>query len=179
VAPPGAGYSEITMANRLHLARRVTEQAATVLIATLLLPAAVVAHQAGAGANENVPDITGEYHFLSPDDTLAILEEEGQLKGYIDVMQPSTESDDVLSFPIELGTRQGNQVTFKTRKIHERYYRFTGTAERGRGSKPDDADFIRLVGTLEIISTDQGQEHVAQQSEVFKSKSKAEREEDP
>src|ERR1019366_1149281 len=36
---------------------------------------------------EPIDDITGKYHFLSADDTLAILDEEGKLKGYIDILQ--------------------------------------------------------------------------------------------
>ena len=30
-----------------------------------------------------IDDITAKYHFLAPDDTLAILDEEGKLKGYM------------------------------------------------------------------------------------------------
>src|SRR5690242_256395 len=50
-------------------------------------------------ASDEIDDVTGKYHFLSADDTLAILEEEGKLKGYIDVYQGEEESDAVLSYP--------------------------------------------------------------------------------
>src|SRR5204863_516100 len=43
-------------------------------------------------ASDDIEDITGKYHFLSADDKLAILEEEGKLKGYIDVYQGEEES---------------------------------------------------------------------------------------
>jgi len=147
------------------------------LAAALLAPGPPVAAR-GAPAG-NVPDITGEYHFLSPDDTLAILEEEGKLKGYIDVTQPSEESDAVLSYSIALGTRQGDHVDFKTRKIHEKYYRFSGTAERGDGRAPSDPDFLRLVGDLEIVTTVAGQEHAERRHEIFKWKSKSESDQEP
>src|SRR6266567_3493605 len=55
---------------------------------------------------DDIDDITGKYHFLSADDTLAILEEEGKLKGYVDVYQGEEESDAILSYPITLGWRK-------------------------------------------------------------------------
>jgi len=127
---------------------------------------------------ESVPDISGEYHFLAPEDTLGILEEDGKLKGYVDVAQGEEESDAVLTYQITLGTRQGDHVEFKTSKIHERYYRFTGTVQRGRGAAAADSDFLRLVGDLEIIKVDPAtqQEHTERRRETFKWKGKSERE---
>ena len=123
-----------------------------------------------------MPDMSGEYEFLSAESTLGVLEEEGKLKGFIDVAQGEDESDAVLSFQITAGTRQGNQVQFKTGKIHERYYRFNGTVERGRGRTDRDADFLRLVGDLETVQVEAptGQEHVETRHETFKWKAKAE-----
>jgi len=119
--------------------------------------------------------MSGEYEFLSPQNTLGILEEEGKLKGYIDVAQGEDESDAVLTFQIMEGTRQGDQVRFKTGKIHERYYRFSGTVQRGHGRTDRDADFLRLAGDLETIHIDpaDGQEHVERRNETFKWKPKA------
>jgi hypothetical protein len=67
-------------------------------------------------------------------------------------MQGEEESDVVLSYPITIGTRQNNHVEIKTGTIHRKYYRFSGTVERGSGHKPKDADYLRLVGDVEIIS---------------------------
>jgi hypothetical protein len=124
----------------------------------------------------DVPDMSGEYEFLTSQNTLGILEEEGKLKGYIDVAQGEDESDTVLTFQIMQGTRQGDQVQFKTGKIHERYYRFSGTVQRGHGRTDHDADFLRLVGDLETIHIDPagGQEHVERRNETFKWKPKTE-----
>ncbi|HEY6292955.1 MAG TPA: hypothetical protein VI455_15500 [Terriglobia bacterium] len=126
---------------------------------------------------DDIPDISGEYHFLAPEDTLGILEEEGRLKGYVDVAQGEDESDTVLSYQITLGTRKGDHVEFKTGKIHERYYRFTGTVERGSGHGEADPDFLRLVGDLEIIKVDSAtqQEQTESRRAVFKWKGKSER----
>lgn len=133
-----------------------------------------------AQPQDEIDDVTGKYHFLSPDDTLAILEEEGKLKGYVDVYQGEEESDAILSYPITLGSRTRNHVEFKTGKIHEKYYRFTGAAERGSGSKDSDPDYLRLVGDLEIVTLNgvTGQESVEHRRAVFKSIGKNERPKD-
>ena len=131
-------------------------------------------------ASDDIEDITGKYHFLSADDKLAILEEEGKLKGYIDVYQGEEESDVVLSYPIALGWRKKDHVEFKTGKIHQKYYRFTGAAERGSGHEQADPDYLRLVGDLESVTVrgDSGQEAVERRRVVFKSMGKSEAAED-
>jgi hypothetical protein len=146
---------------------------AVCVVAALALPLQQArAQQAG----EEIDDITGEYHFLGPQDTLAILQEEGQLKGYVDVYQGEDESDAILEFPITIGSHSKNHVEFKTGKIHERYYRFAGTVAHGKGKKEDDADYAELVGQLEIVTVNgvTGTEHVERRDVVFKSKSKEE-----
>jgi len=124
----------------------------------------------------NLDDITGKYHFLSPDDTLGILEEEGKLKGYIEVAQGAEESDDVLSFEIVAGMRNGEHVEFKTNIIHRKYYRFSGKVERGSGRQPDDPDYVQLAGDVETVTVkgDSGQESVVKRHLVLKCFGKSE-----
>lgn len=126
-------------------------------------------------SDQALEDITGDYQFLSPHDTLAILDEDGQLKGYIDVYQGESESDVVLSYTLSIGSHQQNHVEFKTSKIHEKHYRFSGTVERGSGHSNKDPDFLRLVGNLETITVNgiTDKESVQKTSVVFKSKGKA------
>ena len=116
-----------------------------------------------------IDDVTGNYHFLSPQDKLAILDEEGNLSGYLDVFQAEDESDALLSYPITDGSRQSERVEFKTGKIHQKYYRFAGVAQRGQGKKETDLDYLRLVGELEIVtvSGEQGTESVERRQVVF------------
>ncbi len=130
-------------------------------LAMLLLLYAGVGHSS-AQTNENIDDITGKYHFLSPDDTLGILEEEGKLKGYIEILQGKEESDNVLIYDLIAGSRKKDLVEFKTNTIHRRYYRFSGKVERGAGPQPDDPDYLHLVGDLETVTIkgDSGQESV-------------------
>lgn len=130
--------------------------------------------------NEDIPDISGKYHFLSADDNLGLLEEEGKLKGYIDVFQGEDESDTILSYPITIGSRKKNHVEFKTGKIHQKYYRFTGVVERGSGHEETDPDYLRLIGDLEIVTAKaENREALVQRMHViFKSLGKGEREED-
>jgi hypothetical protein len=129
--------------------------------------------------DENLPidDISAKYHFLSSDDTLAILDEEGKLKGYIEVAQPEDESDDILTYDILEGTRQKNHVEFRTNRIHGKQFRFTGTVERGKGHGEKDADYLHIAGDLDIVSAnaDTGKEAVRTVRVFFKSIGKGER----
>jgi len=128
---------------------------------------------------DDVPDASGKYHFLAPEDTLGVLEEEGKIKGYVDVYQGEEESDEVLSYPITIGSRHKNQIEFKTGKIHQKYYRFSGTVQRGQGHRENDPDYLRLVGDLEILTVraETGDESVERRRVVFKSLGKSEKEE--
>ena len=121
---------------------------------------------------DEIEDITGRYQFLNAGDTLALLDEEGKLKGYADVLQGEEESDAVLSYPITIGSRKKKNVEFKTAKVHQKYFRFTGTVERGPGHEEADPDFLRLVGDLEIVTTrgESGEEFRQRMHVVFKSK---------
>ena len=125
---------------------------------------------------ENIDDITGRYHFLSADDALGLLEEDGKLKGYIEVLQGEEESDAVLSYDIVLGSHKKDHVEFKTNTIHRKYYRFSGRAERGSGHEPDDPDYLRLVGDLETVTIKGagGQEAVQRTQLILKSFGKSE-----
>jgi len=126
----------------------------------------------GAQQDDGIPDITGNYQFLTADDTLAILEEEGKLKGYVDVFQGDDESDAILSYPITTGTRKGKQVEFKTGKIHQKYYRFSGKVERGPGLTENDPGYLHLVGGLEVVTVngETGAESIQHLHVVFKSR---------
>lgn len=150
---------------------------AFILVSMALSPCAV----RGAQAGSEIDDITGKYHFLSPQDTLALLDEDGRLKGWMDVLQEGDESDDILSFQVAQGTRTKDHVEFKTSKIHQRYYRFSGTVQRGTGRKRGDPDYLRLAGDIEAItvSGETGAETVEKKAVVFKSKGKAESDDEP
>jgi hypothetical protein len=121
--------------------------------------------------NSDIDEINTEFHFMGPDDTILIHEEEGRLKGQIDAYQNDEESDTVLSFVFTIGTRKNNHVEFKTAKIHQKYYRFSGEVARGSGHEEKDEDYLRLAGNLQIITVnpDNGQETVEEKQVVFKS----------
>jgi len=129
---------------------------------------------------EPVQDMTAKYHFLSADDTLAILDEEGKVKGYIEVAQPEGESDDFLTFDILEGSRKKSHVEFRTNRIHGKYYRFAGTVERGKGHEEKDPDYLRLTGSLEIVTVtgEESKESVQTVRVLLKSFGKAERPEE-
>ena len=127
--------------------------------------------------NQTVEDMTGKYHFLSADDTLAILDEEGRLKGYIEVAQPEEESDDILSYDILEGSRKKTHVEFRTNRIHGKFYRFSGTVERGKGHADKDPDYFRLTGSVDIVTVnaDTAKETVQTFRVILKSFGKSER----
>jgi len=125
-----------------------------------------------------IPDITGNYDFLNPYNTLAILQEDQMLKGYIDVLQGESASDSVFSYQITIGERKGDHIEFRTSKIHEKYYRFSGTVQRGKGKKKGDPDYLELVGELQTIESNSvtNQDTVVRTQVIFKSQGKIERE---
>jgi hypothetical protein len=129
-------------------------------------------------AATQVSDITGDYEFLQPYNTLAILQEDQMVKGYIDVLQGQSESDAIISYPITIGECKGDHLDFRTRIIHAMYYRFSGTVRPGKGKKKGDPDFIELVGELQTIHHNSvtHQDKVDRQQVVFKSKGNSERE---
>ncbi len=131
--------------------------------------------QSAAG---QISDITGDYEFLQPYNTLAILQEDQMVKGYIDVLQGESESDAILSYPLTIGERKGDHLDFRTQTIHAMYYRFSGTVQRGQGKKKDDPDYMELVGELQTIQHNSvtDQDKVDRQQVVFKSKGKNNRE---
>jgi hypothetical protein len=127
-------------------------------------------------AGNKIEEINTEFRFLGAEDTLLLHEEEGKLSGQIDVYQNNDESDDVLTYDLTLGSRKNDHVEFKTAEIHRKYYRFNGAAERGSGHEEKDADHLRLIGDLEIITVrgDSGEESVERKQVVLKSLSASE-----
>ena len=127
----------------------ITAVVGLAIFAALILPSLCLRAQEEGSA---VDDMTAKYHFLSADDTLAILDEEGRLKGYIEVAQPDEESEDVLSYDIVEGSRKKSHVEFRTNRIHGKFYRFSGTVVRGKGHEPKEPDYFRLTGDLVVVT---------------------------
>lgn len=151
------------------------------LVPVLILALAIVAARSSLRARSEpgqISDITGNYDFLQPYNTLAILQEDKMLKGYIDVLQGKSASDSVFSYQIANGQRQGDHVQFTTSRIHEKYYRFSGTVQRGKGKKKGDPDYLELVGELQTIEYNSvtNQQNVDRQQVVLKSKGKRQQE---
>ena len=148
----------------------------------VILAAVLFSARPTPAQNEQLPidDITAKYHFLAADDTLAVLDQEGRLKGYIEVTQPAEESDDILTYDLVEGSRQKNHVEFRTNRIHGKYYRFSGTAKRGQGHEEKDPDYLQLAGSLDVVTVDAetGKESVLVMRMTFRSIGKAERPDD-
>lgn len=144
----------------------------TVLPCFLLsLALCAISVPSAAQSRSAIDEINTEFHFLGPDDTLLIHEEEGRLKGQIDAYQDDDESDTVLSYTFTIGQRKDDHVEFKTAEIHRKYFRFRGAVVRGSGKGEKDEDYLRLVGELQIISVDgdTGKESVEKKQVELKS----------
>jgi hypothetical protein len=159
-----------------HLLRSLWLKAAWITVACATLVA--WGNLKAQTTSNQVSDMTGDYEFLEPYNTLAILQEDQMVKGYIDVLQGESESDAVLSYPITIGERKGDHVEFRTRVIHAMYYRFSGTVQLGKGKKKGDPDYMELVGELQTIQENSvtNQEKVDRKQVVFKSKGNTEQE---
>jgi hypothetical protein len=173
----------VSLASRVRGARLAPISAARdcllpVLGLTLVLASVSSPKVSAQQESQLAPVMTGRYHFLGPEDELAILQEETMLKGFIDVFQGENESDAILSYQIISGSRNANRVEFTTRAIHEKHYHFSGTVGLGRGKKPGDPDYLQLVGVLETCTSNSvtGKSEVARQSVVFKSMGRGESE---
>jgi hypothetical protein len=165
------------ISDKIRRERRLSRETLLVLaVALIFLAWRALSAQQGS---EEFQDITGTYQFLTADDKLSILEQEGKLNGDLDIYQGEEESDAVLSYEIISGSRKKDRVEFKTNKIHQKYYRFSGTVQRGSGLEEKDPDYLRLVGDVEIITTQSGsgEEAVQRMHVVLKSRGKAESEE--
>lgn len=134
-----------------------------------LLAGAFAAVAIGGQAPAAAPRMTGRYHFLGPEDVLSILQEEDLIKGYIDVYD--SDADDILSYQITIGSRKGDEVEFRTRAIHEKFFRFSGMVARGAGKKRGDPDYLELRGALQTITLNSvtGEQKDIRQQVVLKS----------
>ncbi len=150
--------------------------------ARILMVALILGVCRGAAAQQKereIDEINAQFHFLSAGDTLLIHEEDGKLNGQINIVQGENESDAVLSYLITIGSRVKNHVEFKTSKVHERYFRFRGSVERGSACEERDPDYLRLAGDLDIITVngDTGNEITDRRRVVLKSLGANEKEE--
>jgi hypothetical protein len=138
---------------KTHL-REAGVAAKSILVASCacILFATAAAAKEPLQAPEKIEEINKEFHFLGPDDTVLIHEEDGRLRGQINVFAGEDESDTILTYDIVIGERTGDHVVFKTAKVHEKYFRFSGAVQRGSGGKEEDPDYLRLVGDLQVIN---------------------------
>lgn len=157
-------------AARADWLRRTAALAAT---AGMIALAMVLGQHAKLQAQTSKPktaNITGYYQF-SFGDTLAILDEHGNIEGHVDVFQPQEKPKPVLSYNITAGSVSRNHLEFKTQELYGKHYHFSGTVERGAGKDPGDYDYLRLAGNLETITGNSatGKKKVDRQHIVFKS----------
>jgi hypothetical protein len=93
---------------------------------------------------------SGMYTFLQEGEFVQVtVEEEGRVSGFVS-RYGDGESDRgaFLDQFFKQGKLDGQKLTFTTQTVHNVWYEFRGTAERGNGKTPNDEGYHILKGTL-------------------------------
>ena len=114
---------------------------------------AVVAQQAPTSAGD---DYSGMYGFLRDAEFLQLtIEDGGRVTGFISRFG-DLESDRgvFLDHFFKQGKLEANKLTFTTETVHNVWYEFKGTVDRGQGKSHSEEEYYILHGTLTENTTD-------------------------
>lgn len=126
----------------------------------------------GLAQAAQIEDISGLYSFVRDGDTLQInLQPDGRVTGYVSkVADGDSDRGQMLDFMFEKASLKGQDLEFRTKKIHAEYFEFKGHVERGPGKTHDDDAYFVIRGTLTTVREDLNGKAVPSASEVeFKS----------
>jgi hypothetical protein len=119
-----------------------------------------------------VDDYSGTYSFLQDGEFIQVtVEEEGKVTGFVS-RYGDTETDRGLFLDhfFKQGKLDEKKLTFTTQPVHNVWYEFKGTVERGDGKKLGDEAYYVLKGTLTQYTTDAQQKTTSKLRDVvFKS----------
>jgi hypothetical protein len=117
-------------------------------------------------------DYSGMYAFLRDGEFVQLtVEDAGRLSGFVS-RYGDLESDRgaFLDQFFKKAKLDGKKLTFTTDTVHDVWYEFKGTVERGEGKNLGDEAYYVLKGTLVQYTTDANKKTVAKSREVsFKS----------
>lgn len=139
-----------------------------VFISAVLLLTSVLS----VGQQSKPQDVSGLYSFVRSGDTLQInVQPDGRVTGYVSrVADGESDRGLMLDMMFEKAALQGNELSFKTKKIHGVWFEFKGPVERGPGKTRDDEGFYVVRGTLTTTREDVNGKGTPLASEVeFKS----------
>lgn len=117
-------------------------------------------------------DVTGLYSFVHSGETLQInVQPDGRVTGYISrIADGESDRGQMLDMMFEKAALQGDELTFKTKKVHGVWFEFKGRVERGQAKTRDDEGYYSVRGTLTTTREDVNGKGTPLASEVeFKS----------
>src|SRR5215813_5538216 len=137
----------------------------------LMLSCVLVTGAQQAPANP-ADDSSGMYGFLRDGEFLQLtLEEGGRVTGFISRFGDLDSDRGVfLDHFFKPGKLEGNRLAFSTETVHNVWYDFKGTVERGLGKNRSEEDYYTLRGTLTESMTDANKKTSSRSRQVaFKS----------
>jgi hypothetical protein len=127
--------------------------------------------QASAKPQAALSDISGMYTFLREGEFVQLTVEDGKLAGYLSRFgDTDSDREQIIEQFFEKTSLEGDRLSFNTKKVHGRWYDFTGTVTVAAGEKPEQEGYRVIKGTLIQHTSDaQGAEKAQQRQVEFKS----------
>jgi hypothetical protein len=138
----------------------------------LLLSCALALGRQTAGQNQPSAkppeDYSGMYSFLKDGEFVQItVEDQGRVTGFISRYgELDSDRGVFLDQFFKQGKLDGNKLSFSTQTVHETWYEFKGSVERGDGKNPGDEAYYVLKGTLTQYTVDANQKTSSKSREV-------------
>ena len=142
------------------------------LIAVLLLSVAVFAQSdKPAAPDQQGPDISGMYSFLTEGEFVQIdIDDTHHLTGFVSRYGDlPSDKGSFLDHLITKGDWNGKELSFTTKPVHGVWFEFKGTAGRGDGKTPDAEGYYVLKGTLTQFTGDEKKATSKSREVTFKS----------
>ena len=124
---------------------------------------AAPAHEAKAGR-----EYSGMYSFLKEGEFVQIsVEDDGRVTGFVSrYAGGESEKNEFVDQYFKSAKLDGNRLSFVTETVHEVWFEFKGTVDRGEGKNPGDEAYYVLKGTLTYNSNDAAKKVITHPREV-------------
>jgi hypothetical protein len=149
------------------------KNSAIILISLLLTTSVLWAQSAPSAAPaQSSDDYSGMYAFLQEGEFVQLtVEDQGMVTGLISHYDDSTgDQRGFVDQFFKQGKLDGQKLTFTTEAVHNAWYDFQGTVERGDGQNADEPGYYVLKGKLTQYKTDANKKTTSKSETVaFKS----------
>lgn len=121
--------------------------------AAQLAPAVTPSQQTQSAADAD--DASGMYSFLREGEFVQVTLEDGKVTGFVSRYGDSdSDKNTFLDQFFSKAALDGNKLTFTTKAVHDLWYEFAGTIERGTAKAPTDEGYRVLRGKLTQFTSD-------------------------